>query len=239
MADLPVELATELGDRLSRSLDVEGKIPRALDALGPVAGREVVLLGGGGLRARQLRELGARVVEAEGGAPVAGIDDRSADVIVSLWSAFRGTSPAELAEAARILRPNGRLLVVHDYGRDDVSHLHGVRPEYGSWSKRNGPFLNNGFKVRVVHCFWTFESMDDCSDFLAAAFDDAGRTVAASLKRPRLSYNVAIYHRTFGEAAGAGAAVTGGVAAPPEFAGSSMSSRMAATATPVVPRAAE
>lgn len=239
MADLPLELAPELGDRLSRSLDVEGKIPRALEALGPVAGREVVLLDGGGLRARQLRDLGARVVEAKAGESPAGVGDGSADVIVSLWSAFRGAVPSDLAEAARILRPNGRLLVVHDYGRDDVSHLHGARPEYGPWSKRSGPFLNNGFKVRVVHCFWTFESMDDCTDFLAAAFDGAGRMVAAGLKRPRLSYNVAIYHRTFGEAASTTAAATGGAASPSEFAGGSTTSRMATTGVPAVPRAAE
>jgi hypothetical protein len=31
------------------------------------------------------------------------------------------------------------------------------------------------------------------------AFGDAGRSVAATLRRPRLSYNLAIYHRTVGE----------------------------------------
>ena len=202
MADLPVELSDGLGDRLSRILDVEGKIPRALEALGPVAGRDVLLLDtSDGLRARQLRELGGRVVVTSGASDMTQLETASADVLVSLWSSFQGAAPAEVAEAARILRPGGRLLVVHDYGRDDVSHLRGDRPEYGPWSKRNGPFLKNGFRVRVVHCFWTFESMDDCTDFLAAAFDEPGRAVAARLKRPRLSYNVAVYHRTFGEAA--------------------------------------
>ena len=66
-----------------------------------------------------------------------------------------------------------------------------------SWSRRSGPFMSGGFKLRVVHCFWTFATMDDCREFLATAFADAGRTVAAGLKRPRLSYNVAIYHRSF------------------------------------------
>jgi hypothetical protein len=239
VADLPVELADELGDRLSRSLDAEGKIPRALDALGPIAGRDVLLLDGGERRARQLRELGGRVVEATGSAAIAGLGDRSTDVIVSFWSAFRGAAPSELAEASRLLRPDGRLLIVHDYGRDDVSHLHGPRPEYGPWSKRNGPFLNNGFRVRVVHCFWTFESMDDCTDFLSAAFADAGRAVAGSLKRPRLSYNVAIYHRTFGEAASMGDRVASGAAAPPQFAGDPAPGRFGAAAPPVVTRAAE
>jgi hypothetical protein len=201
VADLPVHLSGGLDDRLSRALDVEGKIPRALDALGPVAGRDVLVLGGDGLRARQLRELGARVAAA-GPSALAGIPDASADVIVGLWSSFRGAPPSELAQAERVLRPGGRLLVVHDYGRDDVSHLRGDQPEYGAWSRRNGPFLSNGFRVHVVHCFWTFESMEDCRDFLAAAFDEPGRAVAAGLKRARLSYKVAVYHRTFGEGEG-------------------------------------
>ncbi|MDO8485537.1 MAG: hypothetical protein Q7S35_11420 [Candidatus Limnocylindrales bacterium] len=201
MADLPIDLSAQLGERLSRSLDVEGKIPRALEALGPVAGRDVLLLDRtDGLRARQLRELGARVFLAESESEGFGIPDGSADVVVSFWSSFRDAAPAELAEAERALRPRGRLLVVHDYGRDDVSHLRGDRPEYAAWSRRDGPFLSTGFKVRVVHCFWTFESMTDCGEFLAAAFAEPGRAVAAGLKRPRLSYNVAIYHRTFGEA---------------------------------------
>jgi SAM-dependent methyltransferase len=206
MAELPVVLEDGLNKRLTQILDVEGKIARALDALGPVAGRDVLLLDGvDGLRARQLRDLGARLAFASShradGSVGFDVADASADVVVSLWSSFRGAAPDEVAEARRVLRPGGRLLVVHDYGRDDVSHLRGTRPEYGPWSKRGGPFLSDGFKVRVVHCFWTFESIEAGSAFLAAAFADAGRTVASALKRPRLSYNVAIYHRTFGEPA--------------------------------------
>jgi len=204
MAELPVDLEGGLGDRLTHILDVEGKIPRALETLGPIAGRDVLLLDGvEGVRAQQLRDLGARVSfacarRADGSV---GFDaaEASVDVVISLWSSFRGAAPDELAEARRVLRPGGRLLVVHDYGRDDVSHLRGALPEYGPWSKRGGPFLSDGFKVRVVHCFWTFESIEAGGAFLADAFADAGRAVATGLKRPRLSYNVAIYHRTFGE----------------------------------------
>ena len=60
-----------------------------------------------------------------------------------------------------------------------------------------GPFLTGGFRVRVVHCFWEFESPgggDRLPD--ASAFGEAGAAVAATLKRPRLSYNVAVYHRS-------------------------------------------
>jgi SAM-dependent methyltransferase len=223
MADLPfVPGAADLLARLAASLDVEGKIPRALETLGPLAGRDVVLVdGAGGLRARQvaalgarltvlvgseaeavpLEELGADVSVAVGTSAALGLPDASSDVILACWSAFRGPSPTEVAEADRVLRPDGRLLVVHDYGRDDVSRLRGDLPEYGSWGRRDGWFLKNGFKMRVIHCFWTFDSMDEATAFLVEAFGDTGAAVAATLKRPRLSYNVAVYHRPRGGAA--------------------------------------
>jgi SAM-dependent methyltransferase len=203
VADLPFDLGVGLAERLARILDVEAKIPRSIEALGPVGGRDVILLDGAdGIRARQLAELGARVTFAEASGPARfDAPDRTADVLVSLWSPFRGASTTELAEAERVLRPGGRLLVVHDYGRDDVSHLRGDLPEYRTWSHRSGPFLANGFKLRVVHCFWTFDSQDDATDFLGAAFGAPGLEMATALKRPRLTYNVAVYHRTMGATA--------------------------------------
>ena len=200
MADLPFDLANAvLAGRLLRSLDVEGKVPRAIEALGPVGGREVILLGGGIARAAQLQALGATVqVSANGLGGADASADASADAVVSFWSGFRTASLAELGEADRVLRNGGRLLVVHDYGRDDVSRLRGDLPEYGKWSRRDGWFLTNGFKIRVVHCFWTFDSMDEVSSFLDESFGADGLALAATLKRPRLSYNVAIYHRTRG-----------------------------------------
>ena len=200
MSNLPFALPDELALRLASALDVEGKIRRAVEALGPVAGRDVLLLdGAGSLLESAIVALGGRIVHGSGAAPFRSpLADESVDTIISLWSGFRGVDAGEVAEAERILRAAGRLLVIHDYGRDDVSRIQPDRPEYGAWSRRNGPFLKGGFRVRVLHCFWTFESPEATTSFLEAAFGEAGLEVAATLKRPRLSYNVAVYHRTRG-----------------------------------------
>ncbi|MFL5681276.1 MAG: hypothetical protein ACJ77B_11825 [Chloroflexota bacterium] len=196
MSDLPLALPDALGERLARILDVEGKIPRALVDLATLSGRDVALVApDGGLRERQLSEAGARVVGVASLVPPPPLAAASVDAVVACWTGFRGVDATEVAEADRVLRPGGRLLVVHDYGRDDVSRLRGDLPEYGLWSRRDGPFLRGGFRIRVIHCWWTFDSVDDASAFLGEAFGEAGRDVAAGMKRPRLSYNVAIYHR--------------------------------------------
>jgi hypothetical protein len=202
VADYPFIPPSELATVFASVLDRERKIDRVLETLGPVAGRDVVLVDPGAGESARWQAAGARLTAVgsllEDGGP--SLADGSADAILSAWSgsAFRGVEPAELAAADRVLRPDGRLLVVHDYGRDDVSRLRGDLPEYGAWSRRNGPFLGNGFRMRVVHCFWTFDTLEDAQAFLGGAFGQDGLALGRELKRPRLSYNVAVYHRTRG-----------------------------------------
>lgn len=198
MSDLPISLPPDLEPAFVAALDRAGKVVAALDALGPIVDRDVVVIDAtGGPFVGGLTALGARLTHVASASPLripAG--EASIDVVVGLWSAFRGVDGRDIAEVDRVLRPGGRHLVVHDYGRDDVSGLFGDRPEYGAWSHRAGPFLAGGFRVRVVHCFWEFESQDVTTEFLAAAFGEAGAALAGTLKRPRLSWNVAVYHRS-------------------------------------------
>jgi hypothetical protein len=190
--EIPAEMAVDLGD----VLDVEGKIPRALEALGPVGGRDVALLAPAeGLLARRLGAAGARLSSVAFDGAALPLGDASVDTVVSAWGAFRGVDPAELAEVDRVLRPSGRLMVIHDYGRDDISRLRGAEhPEYTTWSRRDGPFLRGGFKISVVHCFWTWPTVEAAQAGIAA-FGPAGEALASSLNRPRLSWNIASYHR--------------------------------------------
>jgi SAM-dependent methyltransferase len=199
MADIPFLLPDALAERLRAAADVEGKIIRALDSLGPLAGRDVALVDvPAGPLLDRLAEAGIEGLAVPIGETFRlDVPDASLDAVVSLWSGFRGVDPAALAEVDRALRPDGCLLVVHDYGRDDVCGLgEPDAPEYRSWSRREGPFLRGGgFKVRVVHCFWTFPSVEEAQSFLGEAFGERGAAIGETLRRPRLSWNVAIYHR--------------------------------------------
>jgi len=255
VSDLPfAPAAASIAERLYRAVDAEGKIPRALDALGPLRGRDVVLLDDAPrFGVPQLLRLGARVtvvdrgagpvaeepasalvgaaapgrvadaltVEADApalvedapaltvvrGSPVAtGLPEASADAVVALWSAMSGPCPEEVAEADRVLRPGGRLLVLHDYGRDDLEPLRGANAsaDLVRWSRRDGWYLSNGFRIHVIHAFWTFDSTEEAAAVLRAGFGAAGEVIAGRIHRPRVAHNVAIYHRSRGDGPTAG-----------------------------------
>lgn len=223
MADLPFDLTPIAFARFLRHFDVEAKLPRALQALGPVAGRDVAVVDAGrGVVAGQIAVLGARVTAIERPERLAdleravaaspllagvrvfegtperlGLPDASVDVVVGCWSVYRGPDPVQLAEAERVLRPGGRLLVVHDYGRDEASQLRDpTLPEFTSWGRRDGPFLRSGFRIRVVHCWWRFDDLEAARSVLADVFGAPGVALGERLRRPRVAHNIAIYHRS-------------------------------------------
>ena len=186
--------------RLLRAVDAEGKIPRGLEAHGPIDGRDVVLFGVSSERERWLTAAGARVsVVADPASERDQPPEASADVVVAFWVAFDGPGRAELlARAQRILRPGGRLLVVLDYGRDDLDVVRGPdrTADLVAWSRRDGWFLSRGFRIRVLHTFWRFESLEEGGELLRAAFGPAAEPAIERLRRPRLAHNVAVYHWT-------------------------------------------
>jgi SAM-dependent methyltransferase len=179
-------------------MDAEGKLPRALGALGLARDAAAAVIDVPGTDWADRIRNGARPLVVPAVSPLRlPVDDASLDAVVALWTGFRGVDPDELREVDRALRPGGRLLVVHDYGRDDVSLLRDAdAPEFGAWSRREGPFLRHGaFKIRVVHCFWTFPTLDDAREVIGT-LGARGVAMAAELRRPRLTWNIAIYHRS-------------------------------------------
>ncbi len=204
--DAPFHLTDgRLQARLLACVDVEDKIPRTLATLGSMAGRRTLLLGArpGSFRARQLDVLGARVVtwpDLTGPAP----SDEPFDVAVAWWDGFDGggSDPvAPLVPVEQLLAPGARLLVVQDYGRDEVSPLYADPARDArlqAWSQRDGPVLGAGFKVRTLHCRWTFPDLPSAADLLHRAFPATGAAIAARMDRPRLDYRVAVYHRIVG-----------------------------------------
>ena len=217
MPDLSAALpTTELEAAFLGVVDVEGKLIAAREDLGPVAGRDVVVLDAGrGYLERQLTAVGARVTavafpdgrDAMVRALLAGLPAAEADVVVVPWSELATPDSTLVGAAERLLRPGGRLMLVHDYGRDDVWSLWPARRDrLVLWSQRRGPFLGAGFRVRVIHCWWTFESVDRARELLEAGFGEAGVELAGRMKRPRLEYQVAVYHRSVPDPTADGAA---------------------------------
>lgn len=194
-----------------RAVDPEARLPAAIEALGPVMGRDVAVVDAlDGPGPRRLLASGAWVRTA----PYDALDllpDASADVMVAWRTGFSPVADswgADLSHAARVLRAEGRLLVVKDYGRDEVTRLLGDDErarQLIAFSHPKGPFLQAGFRVRVLHCWWRWETLEAAERALWGAFGDEGRAVARGMRRPRLAHKVAIYH--------ADASLLGGMAA--------------------------
>jgi hypothetical protein len=207
MPDLSVAFhRPELEEAFLGVVDVEGKLIAALEDLGPVSDRDVVLLDAGrGFLERQLTAIGSRVNavafpdpldEAAALARVAELPAGEADAVIVPWSELAVPGSRFIAQAQRLLRPRGRLLLMHDYGRDDVWGLWPERRDRAvAWSQRRGPFLGDEFRVRVIHCWWTFKSAEQARELLTAGFGPPGVELADRMKRLRLEYQVAVYHR--------------------------------------------
>ena len=87
--------------------------------------------------------------------------------------------------------------MVLDYGRDDhVRAEPAIAEETLAWSRRDGWYLTHGFRVRVIHAFWTFADADEAHELLVAAFGEPGSVLADGLAGRAISHNVAVYHGT-------------------------------------------
>ena len=106
------------------------------------------------------------------------LPDASLDAIVSLWSGVpgRGRSRPAPRPTACCAPTAGCSSSTTTAATTSAGCATRTSPEYRVWSRREGPFLAGAeFKIRVLHCFWTFASIEEAQAFLVEAFGETGR----------------------------------------------------------------
>ncbi len=136
-----------------------------------------------------------RIVE---GAPTSlPLRDGAVDVVLTSLIEPDDTSLPAVAEARRVLRSGGRLIVIGHYGRDDVAAL--LEPEVNdhikeSTQRRTGWWLRNGFKIKVVHARLDLGDSRMAHELLPRLYGDRGRAYLMGAQKASLRLNLGLYH---------------------------------------------
>jgi SAM-dependent methyltransferase len=218
------ELDADLHARLSRAIDPERHLLAALERIVPLGGKRVADIGTGIghyplLLARRtgrtygiesdpelLDEARRRVAEAHqpnlriiaGSATHIPLRDGAVDVVLTGLVAADDDSLPAIAEALRVLRPGGRLVVVGHYGRDDVAALlepEVVRHALDATQRRTGWWLRHGFKIKVVHARLDLGDEATAHELLPRLYGDRGRAYLMGPHRSSLELKLALFHR--------------------------------------------
>ncbi|MEJ7803811.1 MAG: class I SAM-dependent methyltransferase [Candidatus Limnocylindria bacterium] len=146
-------------------------------------------------RAADAHQPNIRIVE--GSATRLPLRDGTVDVVLTSLIDPDDTSLPAVAEAQRVLRPGGRLIVIGHYGRDDVAAL--LEPEVvehvmEATQRRTGWWLRNGFKIKVVHARLDLVDAATAHDLLPRLYGDRGRAYLMSARRSSLRLNLGLFH---------------------------------------------
>ena len=146
-------------------------------------------------RATAAHQPNIRMVEGE---PTAlPLRDAAVDVVLhGLIEAEDASLPA-IAEALRVLRDNGRLVVIGYYGRDDVAPL--LEPEVVAHARqatqrRSGWWLRHGFKIKVVHARLDLRDSEAAHAILPRLYGDRARAFLMSAHPLMPELKLGLYH---------------------------------------------
>jgi SAM-dependent methyltransferase len=210
--------------RLGDVVDPERKVLAALERIIPLSGKRIADVGTGighypmllarrtgrtyGIEADEALRDAARRRAVAAHQPniriVAGeperlpLRDGAVDVVLSgTIDPDDGSLPA-IAEALRVLRPGGRLVVLGYYGRDDLASL--LEPEVVAHAleatqRRTGWWLRNGFKIKVVHTRLDVSDRDTAHELLPRLYGDRGRAFLMGPHPASLVLKLGLYHR--------------------------------------------
>jgi SAM-dependent methyltransferase len=214
----------ELHARLGAVIDPDRKVLAALERILPLSGKRIADVGTGighypmllarrtgrtygiesdpALLAAARQRAGAahqpniRIVE--GDAVSLPLRDGAVDVVLSGTIEPDDASLPAIAEAMRVLRRGGRLIVIGYYGRDDVRAL--LEPEVVAHAmqatqRRTGWWLRNGFKIKVVHARLDLGDEETAQELLVRLYGDRGRAYLMGPHRTSLELKLGLYHR--------------------------------------------
>jgi SAM-dependent methyltransferase len=210
--------------RLGEIVDPDRKVLAALERIVPLSGKRIADVGTGighypmllarrtgrtyGIESDEALRTAARRRATEAHQPniriVAGepdqlpLRDGAVDVVLSGTIEPDDASFPAVAEALRVLRPGGRLVVIGYYGRDDLASL--LEPEVVAHAleatrRRTGWWLRNGFKIKVVHARLDVSDEETALALLPRLYGDRGRAFLMGPHPTSLELKVGLYHR--------------------------------------------
>ena len=214
----------ELHARLGDVIDPDRKVLAALERIVPLSGKRIADVGTGighypmllarrtgrtyGIesdpallevarrRASDAHQPNIRIVEGE--PESLPLRDGAVDIVLSGTIEPDDTALPAVAEAMRVLRPGGRLVVIGYYGRDDVRAL--LEPEVVTHAleatqRRTGWWLRNGFKIKVVHARLDLRDEETAQELLVRLYGDRGRVFLMGPHRTSLELKLGLFHR--------------------------------------------
>ncbi|HEX2193936.1 MAG TPA: class I SAM-dependent methyltransferase [Candidatus Limnocylindria bacterium] len=214
----------QLYERLGEVIDPERKVLEALDRIVPLSGKRIADVGTGighypmllarrtsrtyGIEADDSLRSVARRRADDAHQPniriVAGeperlpLRDGAVDIVLSGTIRPDDASLPAVAEALRVLRPGGRLVVLGYYGRDDLEGLlepHVVSDALDATQRRTGWWLRNDFKIKVVHSRLDVSNEDVARELLPRLYGDRGRAFLDGPHPTSLKLKIGLFHR--------------------------------------------
>ena len=210
---------TELFGLMAQAIDPEGHIPAAMQAVAPIKGRVLLDVGAGaGDRTIQYAQQAAHVyalepdpkatpilracIESSGasnvtvvpaGADEIPLEDDSLDLAYATWAYFFGPgSEPGMREVQRIVRPGGHVVVVQNYGHDELSRFWAsFEDECQAWPPW---FADQGFACQVVDTVWRFTSATEALAVLEFLWGERARAYVLDTDKAEFGYKVAVYH---------------------------------------------
>lgn len=210
--------------RLGQIIDPDRRILEALERITPLSGKRIADVGTGighypmllarrtgrtyGVesdpellaearrRAAGSRQPNLRIVE--GTDTKLPLRDGAVDIVLSGRIAPDDRWLPAIAEAMRVLRDGGRLVVISYYGRDDVAEL--LEPEVAAHAteatrRRTGWWLRNGFKIKVVHARIDLGDETTAMELLPRLYGDRGRAFLMGPHPAMLNVRLGLFHR--------------------------------------------